>query len=107
MLNLSERLHPKTSARRLPSWANSCCSSATRTSATHGSAYMPGFWKRNSDLRDRCLRKLHGYAEQLALTLITRGSPERVAAASEFALTCYFPRARLAERMLACSHAPK
>jgi hypothetical protein len=32
----------------------------------------------NPDLRNRYLRKLHGYAEQLAVTLIQRGSPERV-----------------------------
>ena len=45
----------------------------------------------NPDLRDRYLRKLHGYAEQLAQTLIERGSPARVAlVASEFALACHF-----------------
>src|SRR5262249_29540903 len=52
----------------------------------------------NPDLRDRYLRKLHGYAEQLAQTMITRGSPARVAVvSSEFALACYFAGTRLAE----------
>ncbi len=51
----------------------------------------------NPDLRDRYLRKLHSYAEQLAQTLIERGSPTRVAVvASEFALACYFAGTRLA-----------
>jgi AcrR family transcriptional regulator len=97
MLNLSEAAPPQDVRAALSELRELVLLVCDKNLSDPRFALFSKLLEENPDLRDRYLRKLHGYAEQLADTLITRGSPERIAVvASELALACYFAGARLA-----------